>query len=119
MAKRTDGKLEKIAATAQLYDCYAGLLTEKQATALRLFYEEDLSLSEIAEESGGSRQSVHESIQRGEELLLEYERVLGLAARRQRQTVLLAQIRTLVQERFDEKKVRLLIPLLDSLEEEI
>ncbi|MCR4962504.1 MAG: hypothetical protein K6B40_01330 [Firmicutes bacterium] len=119
MSKKTDGKLEKIAATAQLYDCYAGLLTEKQATALRLFYEEDLSLSEIAEESGGSRQSVHESIQRGEELLLQYERVLGLAARRQRQTLLLSQIRAALRKSTAEKLLSTLTPLLDALEEEI
>ena len=74
-------KLEKIAATAFLFDFYAPLLTERQRTALILFYEEDLTLSEIAELNGASRQAAHDAIRRGEELLLYYESELGLAAR--------------------------------------
>lgn len=67
--------------TAVLLDFYGDLLTEKQAQALDLYYNEDLSLAEIAEPLGISRQGVRDSIKRGEKQLYELEAVLGLAKR--------------------------------------
>ena len=64
-----------------LLSFYGPLLTPKQQQSLRLHYEEDLSLSEIAEMSGVSRQGVYDAIHRGEEQLVELERRLGLRAR--------------------------------------
>ena len=46
---------------------YGGLLTDRQRQALRLYYEEDYSLGEIAEQLGCTRQSVHELIARSGE----------------------------------------------------
>ncbi len=111
-------KLEKIAATARLYDCYASLLTEKQALALRLFYDEDFSLSEIAQETGGSRQAAHELIQRGEELLAHYERALGVVAREERRRQALLQLRQEAAQILDARQWAQLAPLLVQLEEE-
>ncbi len=67
--------------TAVLLDFYGDLLTEKQARALELYYNEDLSLAEIAEPLGISRQGVRDSIKRGEKQLYEFENTLGLAKR--------------------------------------
>lgn len=64
-----------------LMDFYGQLLTEKQLTALDMYYNEDLSLSEIADEFGISRQGVRDNIKRGEKLLSDYEEKLGLAKR--------------------------------------
>jgi len=64
-----------------LLSFYGPLLTPKQRQSLRLHYEEDLSLAEIAEMSGVSRQGVYDAIHRGEEQLLELERRLGLQKR--------------------------------------
>lgn len=64
-----------------LMDFYGQLLTEKQLTALDMYYNEDLSLSEIADEFGISRQGVRDNIKRGEKLLGDYEEKLGLAKR--------------------------------------
>lgn len=64
-----------------LMDFYGQLLTDKQLAALDMYYNEDLSLAEIAEEEGISRQGVRDSIKRGEKLLNEYEDKLGLAKR--------------------------------------
>ncbi len=61
-----------------LMDFYGQLLTEKQLEALALYYNEDLSLAEIAEETGISRQGVRDSIKRGERQLEEFEEKLGL-----------------------------------------
>lgn len=64
-----------------LLDIYGELLTEKQYEMLDLYYNGDLSLAEIAQQHGISRQGVHDSIKRGEELLLGYEKVLKLSDR--------------------------------------
>lgn len=60
---------------------YGGLLTEKQRQALTLYYEEDYSLGEIAEQLGCTRQSVHELIARSGEKLRAYEAAVGAAER--------------------------------------
>jgi len=63
---------------AMLLDFYGELLTEKQAKAMELYYNEDLSLSEIAEPLSISRQGVRDSIKRGEKQLIDLENTLGL-----------------------------------------
>jgi len=75
----TDGpeKLEKSVEIGTLCAFYGGLLTQKQQDALRLYYEEDLSLGEIAEELEVSRQNVHELITRSAQKLRKYEAALG------------------------------------------
>ncbi|MBQ6676270.1 MAG: putative DNA-binding protein [Ruminococcus sp.] len=66
-----------------LLDVYGGLLTEKQLEMMQLYYDEDLSLSEIGEQYGISRQGVHDSLKRSEQALDEFEERLGiLKARR-------------------------------------
>ena len=60
---------------------YGGLLTETQRRILSLYCEEDLSLSEIAESEGVSRQAAHETINRAAQKLDELEAALGVAAR--------------------------------------
>jgi len=64
-----------------LLDFYGELLTEKQRIALKSYYDEDCSLSEIAEDMSISRQGVRDFIKRGESQLLEFEEKLGLAKR--------------------------------------
>lgn len=64
-----------------LFDIYGGLLTEKQRTCLSLYFYDDLSLSEISEELGVSRQAVHDLLKRVEQILERYEIKLGLLAK--------------------------------------
>ncbi|MBO5773466.1 MAG: helix-turn-helix domain-containing protein [Clostridia bacterium] len=61
-----------------LNDYYGGLLTDYQTKLLSLYYDEDLSLKEISEEMGVSRQAVADVIKRSSEKLLEFESKLGL-----------------------------------------
>lgn len=70
--------IEKIERMAMLFDFYGKLLTKKQREMLSLHYEHDLSLGEIAEENGVSRQAVHDVLKRSEKILEGYERELGL-----------------------------------------
>lgn len=58
---------------SQLLDRYGGLLPEKQLRILDGYYNNDLSLSEIAENEGISRQGVSDFIKRGEAQLYEFE----------------------------------------------
>lgn len=75
-----------------LYDFYGDLLTEKQQEVIELYYNEDLSLTEIAAHSGITRQGVRDSIKRAEFQLAELESQLGLAARFREITQALEQI---------------------------
>ena len=64
-----------------LMDAYAGLLSERQQRVLDLYYNQDLSLGEIADDVGISRQGVRDSIKKAERELYFYEEHLGLVAR--------------------------------------
>ena len=64
-----------------LFDFYGETLTEKQRELFDLYYNEDLSLSEIAAHSQITRQGVRDSIKRAEGILLGLEERLGLAKR--------------------------------------
>lgn len=64
-----------------LFDFYGELLTSKQQELFHLYYGEDLSLAEIAELVGVSRQGVRDVIKRAENTLYEMERRLQLVAR--------------------------------------
>lgn len=64
-----------------LLDFYGQLLTQKQNDALDLYYNQDLSLSEIAAHMGITRQGVRDNIKRGEAQLRGYESEIGLAGK--------------------------------------
>ena len=64
-----------------LFDFYGDLLTEKQREYYDLHFNSDLSLQEIAEQSGVSRQAVWDIIRRAEQSLTELEDKTGLVAR--------------------------------------
>ena len=64
-----------------LLDFYGDMLTAKQRDFINLYYNDDLSLAEIAENEGITRQGVRDSIKRAEHALHEMEDKLGLVAR--------------------------------------
>jgi len=69
--------LRNVARISLLLDFYEKLLPERQKEAIRLYNEENFSLSEIAELFGISRQGVHDAIRKGETALTGYEEKLG------------------------------------------
>ncbi|NOU68424.1 putative DNA-binding protein [Paenibacillus sp. LMG 31461] len=73
-----DPMLEKTNRINLLFDFYEALLTDKQRTFLELYFHDDYSLGEIAENFTISRQAVYEHIKRAELTLQEYESKLKL-----------------------------------------
>ena len=72
---------EKNLEIGYLLDFYGDVLSERKRTVLDYYYNDDLSLAEIAEEIGISRQGVRELIKKAGEELMFYEEKLGLAKR--------------------------------------
>lgn len=64
-----------------LLDFYGDMLTEKQREVMVQYYNDDLSLAEIAENFGITRQGVRDAIKRGENVLFELEEKVGFAGR--------------------------------------
>ncbi|NLU36718.1 MAG: DNA-binding protein [Clostridiales bacterium] len=73
--------MEKFEKMALLLDMYGELLTQKQRNVMDQYYNFDLSLQEIAENVGISKQGVHDLIRRAENLLLRTENKLGFLKR--------------------------------------
>ena len=70
---------------SELNDLYGVLLTEHQSDVLRSYYDYDLSLAEIAENTGVSRQAVRDAIVKAEEQLAAFEEKLGLLKKNERE----------------------------------
>ncbi len=81
-----------------LFDFYGDLLTDKQKEYYDLHYNGDLSLFEIAEMNGTSRQAVWDIIRRAEQTLREIEAKTGLVARAIQRRKALAEIAALVEQ---------------------
>ena len=76
--------MEKDLRYAELFDLYQELLTDKQRESFSSHYYYDLSLSEIAEPEGNTRQSVYASLKKVKQKLDEYESKLKLYEKNQR-----------------------------------
>lgn len=100
-----------------LYDFYGELLKPSQQQVVELYVNEDLSLSEVAELLGISRQGVRDSLNRAEKKLLEYESKLGLTQayrkRRERSDAVCAIIRELKKS----DGCGAILPRLEQIEE--
>jgi len=103
--------IEKITHMNDLYDLYEPLLTTKQKEYFELYYQEDLSLSEIADNYGISRTAVFDNIKRTEKALAAYEDKLHVLKKRHQRIELLEQLANL----SDLPQIQALIAL-DELE---
>ena len=74
---------DNIARVSLLFDLYGKLLTKRQREVMELYYEENLTLAEIADEFEISRQGVHDALKNAEKALKGYEEKLGLVEKLQ------------------------------------
>lgn len=77
-----------------LLDFYGELLTQRQRELCDLSFNQDLSLSEIAENTGVSRQAVHDALRRAESALESFESKIGCVARARRSAAAERSIRS-------------------------
>lgn len=101
--------LDNIIEIGMLYDFYGELLPQKQKEIFGLYYDDNLSLSEISEEYGLTRQGIHETIKRGEKKLRGFEEKLKLIEKYKLEgksiTTLIAEMEELIQKRKDDHEL--------------
>lgn len=102
-----------------LLDFYGGLLTDKQASVLDCYYNQDLSLGEIADDMGISRQGVMAFLKQGEKHLKSFEEKLGLAARFRKISGGLENIKQVVADIEDTGKREELERLINAVSENV
>lgn len=93
-------EIEKTNRMNALFEFYSTLLTEKQMNYMELYYADDYSLGEIAEEYDISRQAVYDNVKRTEKILEDYERKLHLFSDYIVRQQLLNQLATHAQEYY-------------------
>lgn len=110
--------MESIVKQSLLYDFYGELLTEHQRTIYEGVVYNDMSLAEIAEEQGISRQGVHDLIKRCDKILSGYEEKLHLISKFQRTREMVGEIQELTQK-FQETKDMELIHQIHQISSDI
>lgn len=96
--------MEKNLEISLLLDFYGGMLTDKQRDAVTMYYNEDMSLSEIGETLGISRQGVRDAIKRSEAVLTDAEAKIGFYNRFKSYREGLTAILSLCKNIADENK---------------
>ena len=111
--------MEKKIKISILCELYGKLLTEKQYEFLNDYYNNDLSLSEIAENNNITRQAVRDNIKKGEKKLFEYEEKLLFMKRMLNQEEKIQKVLselTKIQKDSSDKKVA---SILESIKKEL
>ena len=116
---------KKMIEMSMLYDFYGELLTERQKSVMEYYYGEDLSLAEIASETGTSRQAVYDTVHKAEKALRGYEEKLGLVERFRKAGASLREASVLLGSAAAEcggtlaERLQTVQRILDDLEEEL
>lgn len=102
-----------------LCEIYGKLLTEKQYQALDDYYNNDMSLAEIAENTGISRQAVRDLIKKGEEKLFEYEGILKIMRKTQKNEKTLQLVLAQLSEIADISSEKKINDILNRVQKEL
>ncbi|WP_170007032.1 putative DNA-binding protein [Bacillus fonticola] len=109
--------IDKTTRMNYLYDFYHVLLTEKQQKYMGLYYLDDFSLGEIAEQYEVSRQAVYDHVKRSEAMFEDYEERLGLVQKYQQRNELLKQLKKATEvEPIDKQTVQSYLQQIEDLE---
>ena len=111
-------EIEKTNRMNALFEFYATLLTEKQMNYIEMYYADDFSLGEIAEEYEVSRQAVYDNIKRTQKILEDYERKLHLFSNYVLRGELLEKLKKLVaEEKINQPEIEKIIQELYEIDE--
>ena len=103
-----------------LFDLYGDLLTEKKRSVMALYHEENLSITEIAEEFGISRAAVYDSLKSAESKLARYEEKLAMSKFCKDLTLKIAEIEMLkIDDSMLEEKLGEMQEIVKELENNI
>ena len=100
-----------------LFDYYGELLTPRQRMCFDLRHNQDMSLSEIAQELNVSRQGVHDNLSRAEALLMDMEQKTGCVRRDLQYRKMTQKIRLLAEASADQEIAQQILACLNALEE--
>ncbi|EGQ27337.1 DNA-binding protein [Sporosarcina newyorkensis 2681] len=107
--------LEKTTRVNFLFDFYQSLLTDKQRSYMQLYYLDDLSLGEIAEQYGVSRQAVYDNVRRTEAMLEDYEEKLNLFDKHEKRLEVVEQLEQIIPT--DDSSSTKVLELLHTLKD--
>ena len=93
--------IERVEYASMMYDFYGSLLSESQNEVMALYHEDNLSLSEIAEQLGMTRQAVHYTLKKAEKALDKFEENLGLIAAYEKNQKLASEALSLIDNSGD------------------
>lgn len=108
-------EIEKTNRMNALFEFYSTLLTEKQMNYMELYYADDFSLGEIAEEYEVSRQAVYDNIKRTEKIIEDYEKKLHLYSDYVVRGELLDKLKTYTAETYPKDET--LISYIEQIQE--
>lgn len=99
-----------------LLDIYGSLLTNRQLQILNTYYNEDMSLSEIAEEFDISRQGVLDNVKKGEKKLLEYEEKLHILENQENRKNKIDKVLNTLSKNITQKEIDTIIKTLKEID---
>ena len=111
--------MEKNVEISMLLQIYGKMLTDKQYELLNDYYNNDLSLSEIAENVGITRQAVRDNLKKGENKLFEYEEKLRIMEKTMEQEEKIAVILSEVNKIENKTSDKELAKILDHIRKEL
>ncbi len=92
-----------------LLEIYGNLLTSTQKDTVSLYYDQNLSLSEIAEELQITRQGVSKNLKLADEKLIDLEQKLGLLAKKLQQNKIIEEVISQIENQEIKEKLRKLL----------
>ncbi|WP_236785754.1 YlxM family DNA-binding protein [Anaerococcus ihuae] len=107
--------MEKLVQVARLFDTYGSLLNEKQKDVINCYYNEDLSLNEIAENNNKSKQAISDMIQRSVDKLFEFENELSLIKKKNQLRDDLSLLRELIESSNQSEAIDMIDEMINKI----
>ena len=111
----TGENMEKLVQVARLFDTYGSLLNEKQRDVINCYYNEDLSLNEIAQNNNKSKQAISDMIQRSVDKLFEFENELSLLEKKDDLKDNLSLLRELIESSNENEAIKKIDQMINKI----